>query len=382
MKLLVCLLTLLLLTPGPLHAEEVIPRQLDHVSVRNEVQIAITKGLGWLEKQQNPDGSWSLADHPALTALALRAFKAEPSGKYEQSPAFVNKGYDFLLSSVQPDGGIYRTGLSNYNTSLALVALLMANEPKYQSTILAAHNFVVSQQAKGMADRSLDGGIGYGPAGTSRQHPDMSNTVIALEALSRSRAAFPQELSGAKDLDWKAVTEFLQRCQNLPSHNPQPWASDDPENRGGFVYFPGKSMAGEMKLPDGKVALRSYGSMSYAGLLSYLYADLKKDDPRVKAVIDWLQRHYTLDENPGMGSDGLFYYYQMMAKAFATYGLQELELADGRKIDWQNDLALKLIGRQNADGSWVNESGRWMEKDPVLVTAYSILTLEMIYRAM
>ncbi len=83
-----------------------------------------------------------------------------------------------------------------------------------------------------------------------------------------------------------------------------------------------------------------------------------------------------------MGIDGLFYYYQVMAKALSTYGAAELPLANGKKVDWSKDLTLKLIDLQNEDGSWANESGRWMEKDPVLATAYAVLTLEMAYREM
>ena len=56
--------------------------------------------------------------------------------------------------------------------------------------------------------------------------------------------------------------------------------SDDPENKGGMIYFPGKSMAGRAKGSEsGRTALRSYGSISYAGMLSYAYADLANDDP-------------------------------------------------------------------------------------------------------
>jgi len=39
------------------------------------------------------------------------------------------------------------------------------------------------------------------------------------------------------------------------------------------------------------------------------------------------------------------------------------------------------MGTQQADGSWINEgSNRWMENDPILVTAYSLLSLQHIYR--
>ena len=128
------------------------------------------------------------------------------------------------------------------------------------------------------------------------------------------------------------------------------------------------------------MALRSYGSISYAGLLSYIYANLKKDDPRVAAVFDWLRQNYTLEENPGMGPQGLYYYLHTMAKALSLYGVDTLELRNGAKINWRKELAMKLINLQQNDGSWSNGNGRWWERDPNLVTAYAVIALEMIYR--
>ena len=136
----------------------------------------------------------------------------------------------------------------------------------------------------------------------------------------------------------------------------------------------------ETNSATGRVALRSYGSISYAGMLSYIYANLKRDDPRVLAVFEWLRKNYTLEENPGMGPQGLFYYFHTMTKALTSYGVGELELLNGQKINWRKELAMKLINLQQRDGSWSNENGRWWEKDPALVTAYAVLMLEMIYR--
>ena len=82
---------------------------------------------------------------------------------------------------------------------------------------------------------------------------------------------------------------------------------------------------------DGKQVPRSYGSMSYAGLLSYIHADLKKDDPRVTAVYEWLSRNFTLDENPGLGASGLYYYYPHDVEgAPPTYGADRLPAGRGQ----------------------------------------------------
>jgi squalene-hopene/tetraprenyl-beta-curcumene cyclase len=212
----------------------------------------------------------------------------------------------------------------------------------------------------------------------------MANTMQALEALYYSRNV-PQDInsSSTHELNYAAAIHFLQNCQNLRSHNPQAWVADDDRNKGGFVYYPGNSMAGGITNADtGRVALRSYGSISYAGLLSYIYADLKADDPRVVAVLDWLRKNYTLDENPAMGPQGLYYYYHTMAKGLTACHVTELELVGGHKVLWRKQLAKKLFNLQKADGSWANDNGRWWEKDPALVTSYAVLTLETIYHGL
>lgn len=370
-----------LLAPALFAAEDPIPRDGRKLSLRNEIQLAIDKGLRFLKTQQKDDGSWSDADpnHPALTALPLVAFQREPSGRYlKEQPEFMRKGYAFIRTKAQPDGGIYTKGLSNYNTSTALMALLNSGNPKDEPMLKAAKDFIVSQQAKGLTDPSLDGGISYGPTGTSRQHPDLDNHLVGLEALRAYQAARKNVEGEGKQLNWQAAIEFINRCQNLPATNKEKWVSGDEQNKGGFVYFPGDSKAGEMKLPDGRLALRSYGSMSYAGLLSFIYADVKKDDQRVVAALDWLKKNYTLKENPGMERAGLFYYYHLMTKALAAADVKTLETPKG-KVDWASELALKLINTQAGDGSWVNDTARWMEKDPVLVTTYCVLSLEIIF---
>ncbi len=360
------------------------PPPLIDLSFGHEIQNAIDRGLASLLASQNTNGWWSTQDHVAPTALVLTAFMGEPTRRFRTNPpAALTKGYGFILGAVKPDGSIYRTSLINYNTSLSMLAMAASDNPAHDGILRRARAFVVRSQMDldepGKMDSPYDGGIGYGD---KYAHSDMNNTMTALEALHYTRHLQSGELTGPKqDVNWKAVVQFLQNCQNLPSHNRQPWASDDARNRGGFVYYPGHSMAGgETNALTGRVALRSYGSISYAGLLSYIYADLPRDDPRVVAVLDWLRSNYTLEENPGMDLQGLYYYLHLMTKALNTARVQTLELKDGRKINWRREVALRLINLQRPDGTWANTNARWWEKDPNLVTAYAVLSLDILHR--
>jgi squalene-hopene/tetraprenyl-beta-curcumene cyclase len=158
--------------------------------------------------------------------------------------------------------------------------------------------------------------------------------------------------------------------------------STDPKEHGGFIYGPTETRGPKVEA-NGRTAMRSYGSISYAGLMSFIYAGLSADDPRVKAAITWLSENYTLDENPGMGAQGQYYYYHTMAKSLRAAELTQLETKEGKKIDWCDALSTKLLNLQQGDGSWVNNgAARWMENDPVLVTEYSLMALGHVYRSL
>jgi squalene-hopene/tetraprenyl-beta-curcumene cyclase len=115
--------------------------------------------------------------------------------------------------------------------------------------------------------------------------------------------------------------------------------------------------------------------MTYAGLKSMIYAGLDRDDERVKAAFEWIQKYYNLEENPGMKQQGLYYYYQTFAKTLSVMEVDTIEDTLGRKHDWRTELTAKLAELQKSNGSWINEADRWYEGDPNLVTAYSLIAL-------
>jgi squalene-hopene/tetraprenyl-beta-curcumene cyclase len=327
-------------------------------------QTVIDKGIACLKQSQSQDGSWSAKRAgPGITALVIAAMVR--SGVSPDDPA-VAKGLAYLESRVQKDGGIYDKALANYTTSVALMALTECNKDgKYTTVINSASKFLKElQTAKDEADAKY-GGVGY----DGKSRPDLSNTQFFIDGLLA--AGVPKD-----DPAIQRALKFISRCQNLPGEqNDQPFAKKaSEEDKGGFTYTPLDTDDSPHNTPAG--GLRSLGGMTYAGLKSFLYAGVTKDDPRVKAAINWIRKHYTLNENPGMKQAGLYYYYHTFAKAMTALGEDAFEDANGKKHDWRAELLETLKKRQRPDGSWINAGDKvFGEGDPNLATAFAILSL-------
>lgn len=340
-----------------------------------EAQHAITRGLDWLKSHQKPSGAWSEESYPALTALGLWA--CSKSGREDLKPT-CDKAAAFVAGFAQPDGGIYKPatggrgtgGLSTYNTAICMAVLHAVDAAKYAPVVLKARDFMASAQVQG--DSPGAGGFGYGRPGESpRDRPDLSNTGWVLMAMRVTQGAEDVRPKGEKraDIQWEAALKFVEALQNRDA--------DDKENAGGFGYERGGERGGTTVSEGGAVTLRGFGSMTYAGLESMIYAQVTRDDPRVRSAIDWAARHWSVDENPGMGTRGLFYYYTIMAKTLTLLGADAtLTGADGKPIDWRRDLIAKLAATQREDGSWANENNMFWEGDPALVTSYALLVLQ------
>ena len=62
-----------------------------------------------------------------------------------------------------------------------------------------------------------------------------------------------------------------------------------------------------------------------------------------------------------------------------NYDITNKIISFGSDRIWRKKLVNRLASLQNEDGSWINENGRWWERDPALVTSYALLALEKIY---
>ena len=364
-------------------------------------RAAMARGLAWLRANEHESGGWltDLQASPtgattsllspigaAVSALGLKSFVQ--AGIDPATDPMLGALVANLLSRQEADGRFDNGNLSTYVTAAALTAL--ASLPPSEHVTAAMHEGVAALRRlqwneTDSVEPTLDwyGGAGYGSHG----RPDLSSTQWLLEGLHaagdccHSRSPFGCDCDN--DPARRRAIAFLTRCQNASS-NPADWAGTD----GGFVYTAaggGESMASQAagegrygeSMPDGEArSLRSYGSMTYAGYKSLLFAGLSPDDPRVLAALDWIRAHWTMTSNPGMGRQGWFYYLHGLARAMAAGGHETLTDAQGVDHDWRAELVDTLLAAQREDGAWLNEETRWLEGNAELATIYAVLTLQ------
>lgn len=331
------------------------------------LDAAIEKGTGFLLASQQEGGYWSDRQMPALTALPVWALaQAQPSA--EMSEAFneaISRGAAFVLGTQREDGGFYvpkpgrgGSGLGNYNTSVCLSALFVSGRAP-TPTLLKAREYIASSQLTG--DDTMAGGFGYDRL-SRRRYADLSNTSYALDAMKRTASLEELRPGGVRvDVDWDKALAFVE---NL--------VKSEGDDAGGASYNERTPQGGVQTNATGRVALRAYGSMTYAAVLSMCHANLDRGDPRVKQSLEYCSKYWSLEENPGMGSQGLYYFYDILARALTAAKVDEV---GGHA--WKKELAEKLVSLQRADGSWCNENNRFWEGDPVLCTSFALLTLEL-----
>ena len=356
-----------------------------------KAERTITRGLAALASMQTTRGTWfeteeveptgmeprKRAASVAVTAMALKAFVQAGGLVRGDTLTRARNAIDGVLVDPNVLATVIDGGIGNYVMSSVASAFAAIGDEDAKAASLRAIAWLRDNQwdaAEGL-DANMDwyGGAGYG----NGKRPDLSNTQMMLDAMHDAGVS-------ADDPAMQRALAFVARAQNRKASNPAEWAKNGTGD-GGFVYSPangGESFAsdhaGEGRYGE-KLAtksLRSYGSMTYAGFKSMLYAGLSKDDPRVRDALAWIAANFTFAENPGLGQQGYFYYVHAMSRALHAAGIERITAANGTDHAWRSELIDALSSRQREDGTWKNESERWEESNEALATIYAVLALE------
>lgn len=341
-------------------------------SVAREAAVAQARARQWLVAQQHPAGDWS--GHPGITAACVLALlKSAPAAPApDEAGAALTRARDYLREQVRADGTVPGPGGQDgdlYAASMTLIAL--AVQPR-QPDRAAIHRL-----RAGLLRALQPAGPGYGSAGSDAQgfryaqarYPDLSNTQWALEALAVSQGL----ASPADERQERAVRRamagavaFIASCQVL-----DPAATPPNPAHGGFTYYSVADRAAATPHDHEVGRERLWGSLSYGGLKTLVYGQVPARDPRLLAAQAWAGQHFSVQENPGLGAGGYYYYLYLLATAHTLLG------ADLPPAHWRRPVLTALLSRQLGGGQWTNTNPLWLESDAALCTAYGLLALSL-----
>jgi hypothetical protein len=318
-------------------------------------EAAVARGLRWIARHQNRDGSWSIhafhrgecrgrcEDRGSIrsdaggTALALMAMlgagQTHRTGIYRDRVAH---GLQYLLSIQEPDGDL--RGDSDRMAGMYVQA---------QAALVLCDAFKVTgdEALRQPAQKAIEFiCIAQHPAGGWRYVPfeagDTSVIGWQLMAIHSARAAFlevPQDV-----LD--RASGYLDAAQTT-------------RDGSRYAYQPRE---------------RATPTMTAEGLLSRMYLGWNKSDRGLARGVEWLVKHHL----PERREPNIYYWY---------YATQVVHHWGGEAwIDWNRHIQDVLVVTQENRG---HEAGSWDPNTPhghqggrLYMTALACCTLEVYYR--
>jgi len=160
--------------------------------------------------------------------------------------------------------------------------------------------------------------------------------------------------------------------------------SDSQQKDGGWAYAGRRAGPGPGPGPEHD----SYGSMSaggVGGLIIYLnlLGQNAKSDRRVGTGMKWLEKNFSVQENPKKGPQWFYYYLYALERAGVFAGTEKI----GTHC-WYFEGAQVLLKKQQEDGSWGQRPPRGPQGgnrpaahgDPIADTCFAILFLRRAAR--
>jgi hypothetical protein len=329
-----------------------------------ETEKAVEIALGWLQRNQQSDGTWSLAgpyadgvqgtENPlAATAMALLAFQGagntHRSGKYKSN---VKKGMDALLKMQDRDGCFFTTQKVQsshqlYSQAQATIAVCelygMTEDSALRDPAQRAINYAGSIQAN---DGLGGGGWRYQPG----RDVDTSVTgwvVIALKSGEMGSLTVPSPVK-------HRISQFLDNVEATPGEDEQ--------------FVQGSRYLYRIGERDQRV------SMTAEALLCRQYLGWEHDDPRLVAGVRYV------GENPIDWDQSHVYYWYYATQLMHHMGGDDWD-------DWNGVMRKALPAAQVKTG---REKGSWSPAGDqfgytggrLFMTCLCTYMLEVYYRHM
>lgn len=336
-----------------------------------KIESSVDRGLEWLAKHQQADGSFPSADaaQPAVTSLAVMAFLSRghmpESGRYgaqlAQAIDFVlstqrSRGY-FSLLPVNPPATHLTPGQTvHYNHA---IAGLMLGEVYGMTTGERSHKIETALNKALVYHREVQtwekvapsdlGGWRYGYPEVKGTSSDMSVTGWALMFLRSARNA---EFNVPKQYFDEGLA-YVERCYEPDTKQ---------HDKGVFRYRPMAS-AGPDETPNLSLANTSSAMLT-------LILGGRHDQPGVAAGVRWLRSH----PYPSPWQSG--YYY--LSTYYSSQAVAQVGGETWNEIFPQ--ISRHLLAEQDTDGAWSKAVDNERKFGPSYATSLAILALTPAYQ--
>jgi len=316
------------------------PRADDEIPPR--LDASILRGLGFLAKQQNPDGSFDTGGPKvATTGLSLLAFLGAGDspglGRYGLN---VQNAVGFLLARQAPDGYLGAGERGMYTHAIVTLALtqaygLEADAPtraRLHVALEKAVAIIVAAQNAPKSNPVFAGGWRY-----ERNSPDSDLSLSGWNSLAL-RAARDVGVDVPADSPKRAI-EFVLHCFD--------------EKSKGFAYQPGNPA--------------QTGETAIGVLCLYLLDSGDANAPKLDAATKYLESHPIDDNSP--------------FPCYATYYVTQAAFQKGGDT-WTRagrPALERLINLQDKDGGWP-QSKSSQEPGRPYATAMALQSLTVPYR--
>ena len=316
------------------------------IPIPSGTRRAVRRGLDYLVKTQNPNGSWTdrvgrkvhytyegtVTEHIGVTALAGMAFLANGSvpgrGPYANQ---VGRALDYVLRHVQPTGFISAHKSRMYSHAFATLFLAeiygMTGDPEVREKLKMAVGLIVSSQ-------NGEGGWRYKPGA---QDADMSITVCQVMAM---RAARNAGIDVPKESVDRAISYIRRSFRS---------------GRGSFTY----------QIEDNYRPSRDSFALTACGLAA-LYGAGEYGAKEVSSALAFLWRSRP---PPRVANQQFDYYYGHY------YAVQALFQAGGQAWSrWYDIMQTELRALQEPEGNWEDLVGK------NYATAMAAIVLQMPFQ--
>ena len=302
------------------------------------VQRAIDRGVAYLRKSQNQRGGWNEFGSQSCGLSALCTLALLNCGVEQDDPA--------IASAMRYLRGF--TPQETYSVALQTLVFCQLGSARDVQKIRDNVNWLASKQIR---NGERVGGWNYGTIGAG----DPSNSQFAVLALG-----------AAKDRGIEVDPAVFQRALGY-------WVK---RQRRGWTYHGGGAPSGSMtcagiaSIVIARSGLQGQSSRIEGDTLRCCGGTDSNNDP-VEIGLSWLGNAFSVNRNPGSGSDMTQFYY--------LYALERVGRLSGRRFigghDWYREGAEWLLQQQDGFQGFWGGKGQMGEGNRDVTTSFALLFL-------